>query len=71
MAIAYDHLKADLALCTGTRKAGQQCNGTVHVCGQCGARGCKQNRPGLCSEQAFDVLDQCLKCGAHAMQPAG
>jgi hypothetical protein len=71
MALAYDQLKADQPLCAGTRKAGQRCNGTVHVCGQCGARGCKQNRPGLCSAQAFDVRDACLHCGAHAMQPAG
>ncbi len=69
MAVGYDLLKADSQLCTGTRKAGQQCNGTLLVCAQCGARGCKQNRPGLCSAQAFDVLDRCLACGAHAMQP--
>jgi hypothetical protein len=25
---------------------------------------------GQCSDQAFSVLDQCLKCGAHAMQAA-
>lgn len=70
MALAYDQLKTDLPLCTGTRKGGQQCNGTVHVCGQCGARGCKQNQ-GTCTGQAFDVLDKCITCGAHAMQPAG
>ena len=70
MAIAYDQLKADFALCTGTRKAGQKCNGTVHVCGACGARGCKQNQ-GTCTGQAFDVLDRCIQCGALAMQPAG
>lgn len=70
MALGYDVLKADFALCTGTRTGNQRCNGTIYVCGQCGARGCKQTRVGQCSDQAFSVLDQCLKCGAHAMQPA-
>jgi hypothetical protein len=70
MALAYDQLKTELSLCTGTRKAGQQCNGSVYLCGECGARGCKQNQ-GTCTGQSFDVLDKCIKCGAHAMQPAG
>lgn len=70
MAVGYDLLKTDLALCTGTRTGQQQCNGTLHVCGQCGHRGCKQTRVGQCTGQAFSVLDQCLKCGAHAMQSA-
>ncbi|GMU47260.1 MAG: hypothetical protein IT469_07230 [Pseudomonadales bacterium] len=70
MALAYDQLKSDQPLCAGTRKAGQQCNGTLYRCGECGARGCKQNQ-GTCTEQAFDVLDTCRKCGAHAMRAAG
>lgn len=61
----YEELKSPLKLCTGTRKGGeQQCSGTLHQCKACGATGCRQTRLGLCSEQGFDVLGKCLKCGA-------
>jgi hypothetical protein len=61
----YEELKTPLKLCTGARKGGgQQCSGTLHKCGACGAIGCKQNREDMCSEQVFNVLGGCLKCGA-------
>lgn len=61
----YEELKAPLKLCTGTRKGGgQQCSGTLHRCKACGGTGCRQTRPDLCSEQGFDAVGKCLKCGA-------
>lgn len=54
-----------MALCTGERKTnGLQCFGTVYKCTECGSVGCKQNKDHVCSEQGFDVLGRCYKCGA-------
>lgn len=67
----YEELKTPLKLCTGTRKGGeQQCSGTLHKCKACGHVGCRQSRPDLCSEQGFDVLGKCLKCGAAGQMEA-
>ena len=61
----YEELKGNLTLCSGTRKgSADTCRGTLHRCGNCGAEGCKQNKPEICTGQAFSVFNECLKCGA-------
>lgn len=46
--------------CEGTRAESRLlCNGTRYRCQACGAEGCRQNKPGLCSAQAFSVLNAC------------
>ncbi|MDD2768322.1 MAG: hypothetical protein PHT19_06285 [Methylococcus sp.] len=62
--MTYQVIKSALKLCSGARKGGDPCNGTLYTCKACGASGCKQSREGLCTDQAFDVLEHCLKCGA-------
>ncbi|UZR27304.1 hypothetical protein [Methylococcus mesophilus] len=63
--MTYQVIKSALKLCTGARKSsGEPCNGTLYTCKACGATGCKQSRDDLCSDQAFNVLEHCLKCGA-------
>lgn len=50
--------------CEGTRIGFKLlCNGTQYTCLHCGAVGCKQNKPEICSHQLFSALDTCAKCG--------
>jgi hypothetical protein len=52
------------ARCDGTRTGFKlRCNASVYRC-VCGAEGCTQNKPGICSNQNFDVAQKCAKCGA-------
>ncbi len=63
--MGYEKLKSTLSLCDGARKgSGAPCRGTLYRCRQCGGVGCRQSREELCSNQAFDAVDRCLKCGA-------
>lgn len=53
-----------MSLCSGERQMNRlQCFGTLYKC-TCGNVGCKQNKDHACSEQGFDVLGRCYKCGA-------
>lgn len=52
--------------CEGTRIGFKLlCNGSKYKCLSCGAEGCKQNKPEICTGQAFSVFNECLKCGAQ------
>lgn len=51
--------------CNGARAGySLRCNGTLYRCTACGAEGCTQNKPALCSNQGFDVSEKCVQCGA-------
>lgn len=51
--------------CDGVRKgASLRCNGSLYRCSACGETGCEQNKPGICTNQLFDVNEKCAKCGA-------
>jgi hypothetical protein len=55
--------------CDGVRKgASLRCNATLYRCTACGSTGCTQNKPALCSNQAFDVSEKCLQCGARGQR---
>jgi hypothetical protein len=52
------------ARCDGTRAGfSLRCNASLYRC-VCGATGCTQNKPELCSNQNFEVNQKCVKCGA-------
>jgi hypothetical protein len=63
----YEKIKEEMTLCDGERVGGYgfSCRGTVYKCSGCGAIGCKQSKPNTCTNQAFSVNNQCLKCGAY------
>ena len=51
--------------CEGARAGySLRCNGSLYRCAACGAEGCTQNKPNICSNQGFDVSAKCVKCGA-------
>jgi hypothetical protein len=51
--------------CDGKRHGcSLRCNGSLYRCTKCAAVGCTQNKPELCSNQAFDVSERCVTCGA-------
>jgi hypothetical protein len=51
--------------CDGTRHGHcLRCNGSLYGCAKCAGVGCTQNKPDLCSNQAFDVSERCETCGA-------
>ncbi len=50
--------------CDGARSGFKLlCNGSLYKC-VCGATGCKQSKLDMCSNQGFDMMGKCLKCGA-------
>ena len=50
--------------CDGARKGfSLRCNASLYRCTHCGATGCTQNKPGICSSQGFEVNEKCVKCG--------
>lgn len=60
----YADMTTGLSLCTGTRSGYHMpCRGTLYKCVSCGHTGCKQTKPGMCTNQAFNVIGHCLKCG--------
>ena len=62
----YEAIKEKMTLCDGERSGyGLACRGTVYKCSSCGATGCKQNKTNGCTNQAFSVTNQCLKCGEY------
>lgn len=54
-----------MAICPGRRKDNKKCNSVLYRCKKCGNVGCKQSRPGECSNQGFTLSGQCLKCGTY------
>ena len=51
--------------CDGVRTGmSLRCNASLYRCLGCGATGCTQNKPAICSNQAFDVSEKCAQCGA-------
>ena len=51
--------------CDGKRTGfALRCNASLYRCTHCGATGCTQTKPGICSHQAFGVDEKCVKCGS-------
>ncbi len=51
--------------CDGARAGfSLRCNASLYRCTHCGATGCTQNKPGICSNQGFGVDEKCVKCGS-------
>ena len=49
--------------CDGVRSGfSLRCNATLYRCTNCGAVGCTQNKPAICSNQRFDVSERCTQC---------
>jgi hypothetical protein len=67
--LSYRKLKDETCLCEGVRPGHKiPCNGTLYKCKSCGNTGCRQTTEGRCSQQGFNVMFGCVKCGAIGQQ---